>query len=261
VNPILLEELEEGELQQLPPAVQTFINRKSEGGQGHRLDREVRRWLAIRMPDIFQDVDKKIIPKAVGKRFKEFLAVSDYTEANVNNNFWLRFIDYSPHFLFRDIRTQLGFTYYFNVSEKLLPRHLFLILSQEVKHSISNFKTHILDFLRAQKPALYQGRFGTAMTPKEYQAAMRALNGVQRDTGFQLFSTSEEVHSSLSTLLEARAEELRLAKKKEETILVAHHAVKVALWKELGDEERKRWRQEAKEKNAGQTKPRLSEDR
>ena len=120
VDPDMLDEYEEGLFQRRPDWVKDFFNQDQESHQGshNQLDSECNRWLIVTIPEILEDVERLHNKEAVKKAFNSVFDPPDYKEASPRNNFWLRFPDMAPHFLFRDIRSNDFYLLFRGVSSR-----------------------------------------------------------------------------------------------------------------------------------------------
>jgi predicted metallo-beta-lactamase superfamily hydrolase len=116
-------------------------------------------------------------------------------------------------------------------------------------------------------PGFGRKTFDLALKAREWKQVLRVLDATQKDQGFHLYCKAEVTEAVVATLLAIRQEMLQREAKeagveyKEEPLLVVHHALKVAIWNELTEEEREKWRKQAKKNNKERKREPLSADR
>jgi hypothetical protein len=247
--------------------VQHYANSRKQ--KGNKMDREVMRWILIASSSFYSSLRSKRKKREVGGEYAQLLTPLDYSDASVHSCIFLRFIDYSPQFLFRQIQSQDGFDCFKTVCFGSSSSHfaVFLMPEQEIRHAFSNLKSHLQKYLSANAPSLERKSFDLALKAGEWKQVLRVLDGPQKDQGFHLFCKQSLTEAAVESLLEIREHQRRKDAAesnrpyKEEPLLVAHHAIKIALWHELDETGREKWRDEAKAANKARERPRISEDR
>jgi hypothetical protein len=109
----LLVKYEQMLLDRLNPKYAEFVERSN-----CKLDRDVRRWIIIRCHDSL--VDRNSVKRIINAGWESAFHPEDWEEINVFNCIFLRFIDLSPIWLFRDIQTNSYYRAYERVSFRLL---------------------------------------------------------------------------------------------------------------------------------------------
>jgi len=119
-NPAEIRELEQAKLERLDPALREYlVSERTE----HTLDLEVQIWLILALPDVFLDYSKSKHRGQVGIGYKRILPEGNFGEATLMNCFFLRFFDFSPHFIGRQIATGQMYHAYKGVSSPRVRYH------------------------------------------------------------------------------------------------------------------------------------------
>lgn len=103
---------EKVQLRKMHPSLSTFLKRDS---GNVKLDTEVRRWIVIRVPQLFT-VKETRSKTQVSEVLDDLWRPYNLTEIDVFNCIFMRFADLSPLWVFRDIRRLEFFNCYLAVS-------------------------------------------------------------------------------------------------------------------------------------------------
>jgi hypothetical protein len=108
----LLVQYEEIQLRKMHHLYRDFLKRDS---SIVKLDAEVRRWIVIRSPTLFSTAEKHS-KSEVGGSLGELFGPPNLEDISVFNCIFMRFVDLSPIWVFRDIKTKPFFHSYLAVS-------------------------------------------------------------------------------------------------------------------------------------------------
>jgi len=114
INQALLLQYEKKKLQELhPPAILQFIMSNRSNSTVWKLDYQARVWIMIRVPELFKP-DANFNKTQVSERWEALWGpgTSSMGKLDVMNCIFLRFIDLSPLWIFREILTPKFFEFY-----------------------------------------------------------------------------------------------------------------------------------------------------
>lgn len=113
---MLLEQYEKTLLTKVRPEVMDFFNREG----SWKLDQQVRIWIILRVPELFDPAAD--YPKSkVEDIMRKLWGPTDLEEATVHNSIFMRFCDFSPMWIHREITT--GEVYYGYLLVRLIFSH------------------------------------------------------------------------------------------------------------------------------------------
>lgn len=113
INHVLLEQYERLCLTKVRPEVMEFFKREG----SWKLDEQVRIWIILRIPELF-DPAASYQRKEVEEILEKLWGPPNQEDSTVHNNIFMRFVDFSPIWIHRDITTGKVYRTYLLVSSQ-----------------------------------------------------------------------------------------------------------------------------------------------